>query len=59
MRVTKAYTLGMVCVMVEDNGRTFSLELDNERQMKMLGQCLIDLERTGGHQVTIEPYTDK
>ena len=29
--------------------------LDNEQQMRRLGECLIDLERTGSKEVQIIP----
>ena len=37
----------------EDDMRT-CITLESDRQMRRLGECLIDLERTGTKEVTIE-----
>ena len=39
---------------VEEGELKTCITLDNDRQMRRLGKCLIDLERTGGKEVTIE-----
>ena len=41
-------------VVIEDKGAHQVVLLSCDRDMKRLGNCLIDLERTGGHQVEIE-----
>ena len=38
---------------VEDEGMSTCITLDSEQQMRRLGECLIDLYRTGGREVTI------
>ena len=44
----------MVKVVIEDKGAHQVVLLSCDRDMKRLGECLIDLERTGGNQVEIE-----
>jgi hypothetical protein len=40
---------------VEEGDLRTCITLDSDRQMRRLGECLIDLERTGSREVTIEP----
>lgn len=53
MKVTKHYEQDHIMLYVEDEGMRTCITLDSDRQMRMLGECLIDLERTGGRQVEI------
>lgn len=53
MKVTKHYEQDHVILYVTDGELQTCITLDSDRQMKRLGQCLIDLERTGGREVTI------
>lgn len=54
MTVTKHYENDHVVLYVEDDDVKTCITLDNDRQMRRLGQCLIDLERSGGRKVSIE-----
>ena len=53
MKVTKHYEQDHVMLYVEEGDFNTCITLDNEQQMRRLGKCLIDLERTGGKQVQI------
>lgn len=53
MRATKTYDRGSVWVDVSDGEWSVRLEFDSERQMRRLGECLLELERTGGRVVGI------
>ena len=54
-KVTKHYENDHVMIYVEYGGQMrLCIALENDRQMRRLGECLIDLERTGGREVTIE-----
>ena len=55
MKVTKHYEHDHVILYVSEGDMKTTILLDNDRQMKRLGECLIDLERTGGREVRIEP----
>ena len=55
MKVTKHYEHDHLILYIMDGDVQTSIVLDNDRQMRRLGECLIDLERTGGREVTIEP----
>lgn len=55
MIVKKHYENDHVILYVEENGWRTCITLDNDRQMRRLGECLIDLERTGSSDVSIEP----
>lgn len=55
MIVKKHYENDHVILYVEENGWRTCITLDNDRQMRRLGECLIDLERTGSSEVSIEP----
>lgn len=54
MTVTKHYENDHVVLYVDDGDIKTCITLDSDRQMKWLGQCLINLERTGGRKVSIE-----
>ena len=58
MKVTKHYEQDHVILYVEEGDMGTCITLDSDRQMKRLGQCLIDLYRTEGRQVSIEPTTN-
>ena len=55
MKVTKHYEQDHVMLYVEDGGMKTCITLESDRQMRRLGECLIDLYRTDGKEVTIEP----
>ena len=56
MKVTKHYEHDHVILYVtEGNSIQTTITLDNDRQMRRLGECLIDLDRTESREVTIEP----
>ena len=57
MKVTKHYERDHVMVYVEEGDLQTCITLENDRQMRRLGECLIDLERTGARGVAIEPGT--
>jgi hypothetical protein len=54
MKVTKHYEHDHVILYVEEGETKTCITLNSDRQMKRLGECLIDLERTGGHEVEIK-----
>ena len=54
MKVTKHYEQDHVMIYVEDGDLRTCITLESDRQMKRLGQCLIDLERTDGREVIID-----
>lgn len=58
MKVTKHYEQDHVILYVTE-GKTIrtTITLDSDAQIRRLGQCLIDLDRTDGREVTIEPRT--
>ncbi len=53
MKVTKHYEQDHVMIYVEDGDVQTCITLESDRQMRRLGQCLIDLERTGAREVVI------
>ena len=55
MKVTKHYEQDHVMLYVEDGDMKTCITLESDRQMRRLGECLIDLYRTDGKEVTIEP----
>lgn len=55
MKVTKHYEHDHVMLYMEEGDLKTCITLESDRQMRRLGECLIDLERTGGREVTIEP----
>ena len=54
MKVTKHYEQDHVMLYVEDGDMKTCITLESDRQMRRLGECLIDLYRTDGKEVTIE-----
>jgi hypothetical protein len=54
MKVTKHYEQDHVMIYVEDGDLRTCITLESDRQMKRLGECLLDLERTGGREVIID-----
>ena len=55
MKVTKHYEQDHVMIYVEEGDMKTCITLESDRQMRRLGECLIDLYRTDGKEVTIEP----
>lgn len=53
MKVTKHYEDDHVMLYVEEGDTKTCITLDSDRQVRRLGQCLIDLDRTDGRQVSI------
>jgi hypothetical protein len=54
MKVTKHYEQDHVMLYVEEGDLRTCITLDSDNQMRRLGQCLADLYRTDGREVTIE-----
>jgi hypothetical protein len=54
MKVTKHYEQDHVMIYVEEGDLRTCITLESDRQMKRLGKCLLDLERTGGREVIID-----
>ena len=55
MKVTKHYEQDHVMIYVEEGDMKTCITLESDRQMRRLGECLIDLYRTDGKEVTIKP----
>lgn len=55
MKVTKHYEQDHVILYVEEGDLKTCITLNSEAQMKRLGQCLLDLDRTEGREVIILP----
>ena len=55
MRVTKHYYHDRVILYVVEGDTKTCIILESDRQMQRLGECLLDLYRTDGREVTIEP----
>ena len=55
MKGTKHYEQVQVMVYVEEGDMRTCITLDSDRHMRRLGECLIDLERTGSREVQIIP----
>lgn len=53
MKVRKHYEQDHVILYVEDGDMHTCITLDDEKQMRRLGQCLIDLDRTGSKEIQI------
>lgn len=53
MKVTKHYENEHVVLYVEEGDFNTCITLDSEQMMRRLGECLVDLHRTGGRQVEI------
>ena len=54
MKVTKHYEQDHVMLYVEEGDLRTCITLDSDSQMRRLGQCLNDLYRTDGREVSIE-----
>ena len=54
MKVTKHYEQDHVILYVEEGDLRTCITLDNDNQMRRLGQCLTDLYRTDGREIIIE-----
>ena len=59
MKVTKHYEQGHVILYVSEDDIQTTIMLHSDRQMRRLGECLIDLERTGSSEVDITPGKGK
>lgn len=58
MKVTKHYEHDHVILYVTEGDEVqTTITLTSDRQMRRLGECLIDLERTGSREVVIEPLS--
>jgi len=55
MKVTKHYEQNHVILYVTEGDLQTTITLDSDRQMKRLADCLSDLYRTDGKEVTITP----
>lgn len=55
MRVTKHYEHDRVILYVEEGDTQTCITLESDRQVKRLGECLLDLYRTDGREVEIKP----
>jgi hypothetical protein len=57
MRVTKHYEHDRVMLYVVEGDTQTCITLESDRQMRRLGECLLDLYRTDGREVEIKPET--
>ena len=57
MKVTKHYEHDHVMLYVEEGDTRTCITLESDRQMRRLAECLLDLYRTDGKEVTIEPQS--
>lgn len=55
MKVTKHYEQNHIILYVTEGDLQTTITLDSDRQMKRLADCLSDLYRTDGREVTITP----
>jgi hypothetical protein len=55
MTVTRHYENDHVMLYVEEDGMQECITLQNDAQVRRLGQCLIDLDRTEGRVAKVEP----
>ena len=55
MRVTKHYEHDRVMLYVVEGDTQTCITLESDRQVKRLGECLLDLYRTDGREVEIKP----
>jgi hypothetical protein len=53
MKVTRHYENDHVILYIEEGEMKTCITLNNDRQLRRLGECLIDLERTGAREVRI------
>jgi len=54
MKARKDYENGRVVVSVENGDKYYTIQFQGEKEMRMLGECLIDLARCGGNKVEIK-----
>ena len=55
MKVTRHYELDLVILYVSEGSMIERIMLDDDQQMRRLGECLKDLARTGAKEVQIIP----
>ena len=55
MKVTKHYEQDHVILYVSEGNMVERIMLDDDQQMRRLGECLKDLSRTGAKEVQIIP----
>lgn len=55
MKVTKHYEQDFIILYASEGNMIERIMLDNEQQMRRLGECLKDLARTGAKEVEIIP----
>ena len=55
MKVKKHYENGHVVIYASEGSMSTCITLDSDEQVRRLGECLVDLHRTDGKQVVIEP----
>ena len=55
MKVTKHYEKDFIILYASEGSMVERIMLDNEQQMRRLGECLKDLYRTGAKEVEIIP----
>ena len=55
MKVTRHYEQDHVILYVSEGSMIERIMLDNDQQMRRLGECLKDLARTGAKEVQIIP----
>lgn len=53
MKVTKHYENDHVMLYVEEGSLNTCITLDNEQQMRRLGECLVDMARTESKEIII------
>ena len=59
MKVKKHYENDHVLIYASEGSMSTCITLDSDEQVRRLGECLVDLHRTGGKQVIIEPRKEK
>jgi len=55
MKLRKHYENDHVIIYVEEGDVKTCITLESDRQMRRLADCLLDLYRTDGKEVVIEP----
>ena len=58
MKVKKHYEQDHVILYVTEGDLQTAITLESDRQMKRLADCLTDLYRTDGKEVSIEPKVE-
>ena len=58
MKVTKHYEQDHIILYVSEGNMVERIMLDDDQQMRRLGECLKDLVRTGAKEVEIIPKED-